>query len=1349
MSDGPQPSHGSYSVTGQLDGAGTERVTYTNNGDGATSDSFYLFDEYDNPIVFNITINPTLNATIAVSPATRNEDSGAPFTYTVTLSQTSSSATTVNLTRSGSATSGTDYTGAVNSVVVPANTSTASFTITPVADGTVEADETVIYSVASGTGYGIGSPSSATATILNDDAPTATVSVSPSSVAEDGAPNLVYTVTLSQAPVSALSIGFSVSGTATSGTDYATVSSPLVIAGGTTSGTITVNPTADSTVEPDETVVISLNAGTGYTVGSPNSATGTILNDDQPSLSINDVSVNEGDSGTSNATFTVSLSQPAGAGGVSFDIATTDGTATVGSDYVASSLTGQTIPAGSSSATFTVLVTGETLNEPNETFFVNVSNVTGASVTDAQGLGTIVNDDALPSLSIDDVSVNEGNSGTATATFTVSLSAASGQTVSVNYATADGTATAGSDYVARSGTLTFAPGVTAQSVAVTVNGDTAVEPNETFSVSLSGVSNATVARATGTGTIVNDDAVVVVSPASLTSATAGTSYSQTLNASGGTAPYTFVVTSGSLPSGLTLNSVGVLSGTPTASGNFNFTVGATDSSGTPTSGNRAYTLTVAGPTVTLPTTTLTSGTVGESYTAAITQASGGIAPYTYSLSAGTLPAGVTINSADGSLSGTPTVAGTFAFTLTATDSTAGTAAQASQTYALSIGLPTLSISPSTLDAGIIGNTYSKLLVASGGTSPYTFALSSGALPGGLTLANDGTLTGTPSTTGTFAFAVTATDANGATGSKSYSLEIDALPSLSIDDVSVNEGSSGTSVATFNVTLSATSSQTVTVSYATADGTASAGSDYVAASGTLTFAPGTSTRSITVTINGDTNPEANETFLVQMSAPTNATIAKASAAATIIDDDAPVTVGPVSMAAATVNARYSQTLTAAGGTAPYTYGVTTGSLPSGLTLSSSGVLSGTPTASGSFSFTVTVNDSAVTQNTASRSYTLAVSGPVMTLPATVLADAVTGQSYSAVINPATGGTAPYSYAVSAGALPSGITVNSVDGSLSGTPTVAGTFGFTITATDSTSGTTSQASRNYSLSVGLPSISISPATLDAAVSGKSYSKVLIGSGGTSPYSFALTTGTLPAGLTLASDGTLAGTPSATGTFAFAITATDANGATGSKSYSLQVEAPADFAFSPAGGSLPEAMIGEAYSAGISAAGGTGTLVYSLASGTLPDGLVLNVSTGQLNGPLSETAKSGDYTFSISVRDSNGMTGSASYTIAVKERAVTVTDKVVEVDAGATPPNVYLNRGATGGPFVDANILAVTPANSGSLEIIRGEVAQAGPVAPVGFYLKFTPNPAFSGQVNVGYRLISALGSPIRGWSPITSD
>ncbi|NOK07235.1 Ig domain-containing protein,Calx-beta domain-containing protein, partial [Myxococcus xanthus] len=151
---------------------------------------------------------------------------------------------------------------------------------------------------------------------------------------------------------------------------------------------------------------------------------------------------------------TVSLSQPAGSGGVSFDIATANGTAIAGTDYVASSLAGQTIAAGSSSATFTVQVVGDTLNEPNETFFVNVTNVNGATVADGQGQGTIINDDAVPALSVGDASATEGNSGTATMTFTVSLGAASGQTVTVNYATADGTANAGSDYVARSGTLT-------------------------------------------------------------------------------------------------------------------------------------------------------------------------------------------------------------------------------------------------------------------------------------------------------------------------------------------------------------------------------------------------------------------------------------------------------------------------------------------------------------------------------------------------------------------------------------------------------------------------------------------------------------------------------------------------------------------------------------------------------------------------------------------------------------------------------------------------------------------------------------------------------------------------------
>ena len=133
-----------------------------------------------------------------------------------------------------------------------------------------------------------------------------------------------------------------------------------------------------------------------------------------------------------------------------------------------------------------VTVNGDVKAEPNETLLVNLSAPTNATILDGQGTGTITNDDGAPTLSINDVSVAEGNAGTTTLGFTVTLSAVSGQTVTVDYATANGTATtADGDYLAASGTLTFAPGVTTQPVNVTVNGDVKDEPNETFLVNLS------------------------------------------------------------------------------------------------------------------------------------------------------------------------------------------------------------------------------------------------------------------------------------------------------------------------------------------------------------------------------------------------------------------------------------------------------------------------------------------------------------------------------------------------------------------------------------------------------------------------------------------------------------------------------------------------------------------------------------------------------------------------------------------------------------------------------------------------------------------------------------------------
>src|SRR5262249_34847181 len=203
----------------------------------------------------------------------------------------------------------------------------------------------------------------------------------------------------------------------------------------------------------------------------------------------------------------------AGPGRATSATATADGTAqddnpvTEDNDYVAKSLTAQTIPAGSSTYSFTVLVNGDTTPETNETFFVNVTNVTGATVTDGQGQGTIVNDDAAPNLTINDVSLNEGNAGTTTFTFTVSLSApAPAGGVTFDIATANGTATQPSDYTQKSlSAQTIPAGSSTYTFDVLVNGDTTPETDETFFVNVTNITNAIGLDTQGLGTIVNDD----------------------------------------------------------------------------------------------------------------------------------------------------------------------------------------------------------------------------------------------------------------------------------------------------------------------------------------------------------------------------------------------------------------------------------------------------------------------------------------------------------------------------------------------------------------------------------------------------------------------------------------------------------------------------------------------------------------------------------------------------------------------------------------------------------------------------------------------------------------------------
>ncbi|NCR19475.1 MAG: hypothetical protein GPJ22_20640, partial [Microcystis aeruginosa LL13-03] len=260
-------------------------------------------------------------------------------------------------------------------------------------------------------------------------------------------------------------------------------------------------------------------------------ATVTITDVSQPaiSLTINDVTVTEGNSGTTNAVFTVSLSSAASTV-VSVNYATANGTATAGTDYTAIPTTTLTFNPGETSKTITVPVNGDNQVELNETFFLNLSNLQGngsnVTLADNQGQGTINNDDSA-SIAITDVTITEGNSGTTNAVFTVTLSNAVDTAITLNYATADGTATtADNDYTALSLTpLTFNAGETSKTITVAINGDTKVESNETFFVNLSSLNangrNVTIADNQGQGTITDDDVILpsitlAVSPSSVT-----------------------------------------------------------------------------------------------------------------------------------------------------------------------------------------------------------------------------------------------------------------------------------------------------------------------------------------------------------------------------------------------------------------------------------------------------------------------------------------------------------------------------------------------------------------------------------------------------------------------------------------------------------------------------------------------------------------------------------------------------------------------------------------------------------------------------------------------------------------
>jgi Ca2+-binding RTX toxin-like protein len=664
-------------------------------------------------------------------------------TFTISIDDITAQAVTVNYTTSsGTAAEGQDFEDKTGVATIPAGQSSVQVPVTITNDALDEDNETFTMTISnpsSNVELAAGG-STGSATIADDDAPP-TVTVGSESIGEGDAGNktLAVDVTLSAPSSKDVTVKYSTGGgTATPGSDYTSVTDGTVtIPAGQTTGAANVEIVGDTLDETDETFTVTLSSPENATLpGGGSSATQTITDDDNPpTVSIGDATVGEGDAGTQELAFPVTLSAPSSKTvKVAYDVAS--GTAEA-NDYTDESGT-VTFAPGQTEQTVTVAVTGDTAPEGDETITVTLSAPENTTIADGTATGTITDDDA-PAISVNDVTVAEGATGTTDATFTVTLDRTSEKTVTVDYDTADGSAQAPGDYTAATGTLTFEPGQTTKQVTVPVKGDALDEENETFSLLLSDAVEATIDDATGVGTITDDDATPTLSVAG----------GEVTEGNQGTKDLTFQVSLSA------------------ASGN-DVTVKYATSDGTATAG-ADY--------------TATSGTL-------------------------TIKAGETSGQIKVPVTGDTAVEGDETFTLTLTEPQRATLAQ-----------------------------------------------------------------GKDKATGTIKTDDTS--------------QAPAVPAISIADVKVAEGDTGTTPAVFTVSLSVPTTVPVTVNYATADGTAKAPQDYQVASGPLTFAPGERTKTITVNVLGDRRDEADEQFTVALGQPGNGTLAtKSTGIGTITDDESP-------------------------------------------------------------------------------------------------------------------------------------------------------------------------------------------------------------------------------------------------------------------------------------------------------------------------------------------------------------------------------------------------------------------------------------------------------------------------------
>jgi uncharacterized repeat protein (TIGR03806 family) len=695
-----------------------------------------------------VTQTAASSVTLRVADASQVEaDTGTTrvMSFPVELSEAADTSVSVSYSfEDDSATAGSDYSADAGVVSIAAGDRTASIDVDVLGDTVVEGSERFAIVLSDPVGVTL-EKTRAIGTIQDDEAAAGLTVADASADEGDGSTLLDFPVVLAPAATEPVSVSFATQpGTAASDADYAPVSGTLSFAVGENRKVIQVAVLGDSTDEDAEAFQMVLSDPVGAELAD-GSATGVINdNDEAPTVAVVDVTVDEG---AGEASIQLNLSAESGRV-VSVSYATTDGSAAAGSDYEATRGT-VTFAPGETAAAIRVPVTNDSVSEGDESFSVSLTTASNATLVATAATVTIAEDPVSGAITIADVDVSEGNVGSKSVQVSVALSAAQNSPVTVDYQTIDATASAGDDYQARNGTVTFAPGETLASIAVPVLGDTDDEDDERFQLRLSNPVGADLADSSAV-VIIRDNDVPRLAPGGVAPSFAAT------NAT---------VVEGDAPGSTKAKVVVMLSSASTDTKAVDY--------------QTANGSAIAGPDYVVRTGTLTypAGTTSASFTVPIV--------------------------------GDRTQEGTESFNVNLSNPVGATIAAPSATVTV--------------------------------------------------LDNDEDVSA---------------PAPAPTSSR-----------FSVADASVTEGdSAGATQATVSVTLAPASAAAASVRYATANQSATAGPDYVSRQGTLNFAAGVTVQNLTVPITGDRVSEATEQFRVVLSDASGATIADGDAQITINDND---------------------------------------------------------------------------------------------------------------------------------------------------------------------------------------------------------------------------------------------------------------------------------------------------------------------------------------------------------------------------------------------------------------------------------------------------------------------------------